>query len=456
MSVSVEVATDEAFANIVIDVDALAIEALAHSVHVDAIGLTSDTVYWYRFTQGDYVSDVGRARTFPSKGSEITEFRFAFSSCQNYEQGFYAAHRHLAVEDLHAFVWLGDYIYEYGPSESGVRQHDAPEVADVHDYRNRYALYKQDADLQAAHRAHAWIITFDDHEVDNNYASDASENLDDPEEFLERRAAGYQAWYEHMPVRLEAPSGPDYPIYRQVEVGDLISFFVLDTRQYRDDQPDDGALVDLPVIGANPDVRPPSPDSLDPNRTMLGADQEQWLQAGFEASEAKWNVLAQQVFMFGPVIEFGEPLVIVDTWDGYAGPRERLLSGFADSGASNLVVLTGDFHSAAVGDLRPVPQELDQPVVGAEFMASSIASNFFVGNDPTFNSLVAGVLAGNEQMKFFDARGGYVVCTVSEQTWTAEYRAVSDRTDPDATISTIARFTVEDGIAGISAVSIGG
>ncbi|MEE9415859.1 MAG: alkaline phosphatase D family protein, partial [Acidimicrobiales bacterium] len=437
------------------DVDALAVEALGHSVHVDAVGLSPDTVYWYRFTQGEFVSDAGRARTFPTKDSDVDEFRFAFSSCQNYEQGFYAAHRYLADEDIHAFIWLGDYIYEYGPSETGVRQHDAPEVATVEDYRNRYALYKQDSDLQAAHRAHAWIATFDDHEVDNNYAGDVSENNDGPAEFRERRAAAYQAWYEHMPVRLAAPDGPDYPIYRRVDVGNLISFYVLDTRQYRDDQPDDGALVELPVIGVNPDVRPPSPDSLNPDRTMLGADQEQWLQREFEASTARWNVLAQQVFMFGPIIQFGEPLVIVDTWDGYAGPRERLLSGFVESTATNLVVLTGDFHSAAAADLRPVPEDLAQPVVGAEFMASSIASSFFGGNDASFDALVAGVLAGNEQMKFFDARGGYVVCAVTEESWSVEYRAISDRTDPDASISTIARFTVEDGIAGITKVSIG-
>ena len=454
VAVRVEVASDAEFSTVVIDTDAMAIGALGHSVHVDATGLDADTDYWYRFSQGDWVSPVGHARTFPAPGSTPDLFRFAFSSCQNFEQGFYAAHRHLAAEELHAFVWLGDYIYEYGPATDRPRQHDSAEVVSVEDYRNRYALYKGDADLQACHRAHAWISTWDDHEVENNYAGAVSEENAPEAEFLDRRANAYQVWYEHTPVRLSAPTGPDYQIYRRVDVGDLLSFYVLDTRQYRDDQPNDGELVELPVIGVTEDIRPPSPESLDPARTMLGAEQEAWLQTELDGSSAKWNVLAQQVFMFGPIIEVGQPLVIVDAWDGYHAARERLLQGVEASGAQNPVVLTGDFHSATAADLRADPQNLELPVVGAEFMASSISSSFFSGDDPSFDALVATVLAANDQMKFFDARGGYVVCDVTPDQWTANYRAVTDRTDPDATIATIAMFTVDDGVPGISGIEL--
>ncbi len=449
-----ELATDESFADIVASGTESAVSALGYSVHVDAGGLDADGTYYYRFSTAGYTSPVGRTRTFAAAGESPELFRFAFTSCQNWQGGQYAAWRDIAaIDSLDAIVFLGDYIYEYadGGYDSGLGRglDGAGETITLDDYRNRYAVYKGDPNLQAAHHAAPWIGTWDDHEVDNDYASATAED-DAPEaEFLERRAAAYQAWYEHMPVRLDPPDGPDFAIYRTVGHGDLVAFHVLDTRQYRDDQASGGIELGIAAVGSS--VQQLTQEILDADRQMLGAEQESWLIGTITESGAVWDVLAQQVFMFGASVVPGQtpPFVVVDTWDGYATARRRLLEALsADGVVDNLVVLTGDFHSAAVGDLRIDPFDPSGPVVGTEFMASAVSSQFFDGAV----ELATAALAANPQVKFFSGRNGYCLCEVTPQSWNTQFRAVVDVIDPDSAVETIAAWQVSAGTPGATAV----
>ncbi|MGI8749044.1 MAG: alkaline phosphatase D family protein, partial [Thermoleophilaceae bacterium] len=284
-----EVSSDQRFKKVVARGTEPARPELGHSVHVEVDGLDPGSEYFYRFKSGSEISPVGRTKTAPRRNAALRELNFAFVSCQQYEHGYYTAYRRLAEEDLDVVFHLGDYIYEYGPNEyvatgGNVRVHNSPEVMDLLAYRNRHAQYRSDSDLQAAHRAFPWVVTWDDHEVENNYADEISEDNVDPALFLQRRAAAYQAYYEHMPLRRRSvPRGPDMRLYRRVPFGDLVSFNVLDTRQFRDDQ------------AAGDGNKPPNPEQADPNRTLTGAQQERWLFNGLQRSRARWNVLAQQI-----------------------------------------------------------------------------------------------------------------------------------------------------------------
>jgi alkaline phosphatase D len=452
VEVTWELATDPDITTVVATGTAPAVAALGHSVHVDASGLEPDTEYWYRFTIGDFATTPARTRTFAAPGTMPERFRFAFSSCQNWEQGQYAAYRDLVEQgDVEAFVFLGDYIYEYASGgyadERGRTTGQDFECETLDQYRERYALYHGDPLLQGAHASVPWIITWDDHEVDNDYAGDISEGDDDPAAFRERRAAAYQAWYEHMPVRLDPPDGPDYDIYRSVAHGDLVRFHVLDTRQYRSDQQRGEPFVEQ--LGEAVQVRDEALAN-DPGHTILGEVQRSWLIDGVTASDAVWDVLAQQVFMFGgnAVAGSAPPVVVVDTWDGYAGDR-RIVLDAVGAAADNLIVLTGDFHSAAVADLRADPFDTTLPVVGSEFMASSISSSFF-DDDAAVEGLVTGALAANPQLKWFDSQRGYTVCEVTPERWVATYRAVADQFDEASPVAEISSWEVVAGTPGVN------
>lgn len=278
-----EVARDEGMREIVQSGTASATPELGHSVHVELQDLEPHSWYWYRFHVGDETSTVGRGRTAPPAGAALERYRFAFVSCQHYEQGLYTAYDHLSHEDVDLVLHLGDYIYEDGGVPDRTRFHPGGEIRSVEDYRNRYALYKLDPMLQAAHAAFPFVVTPDDHEVDNNYADGVSEHDEPVDLFLARRANAYQAYYETMPLRASAmPRGPDATLYRTVDAGGLARFFVLDTRQYRTDQPcGDG-------------MKPVCEGVYDPDATMLGPEQERWLYEGFDRSTARWNVLASR------------------------------------------------------------------------------------------------------------------------------------------------------------------
>src|SRR5438876_427788 len=265
VDVAWEVARDEAMKDVARSGVTTASPDLAHSVHVEVSGLEADRPYWYRFRAGDAESPTGRTHTSPPAGSPPQRIRFAFASCQNYTQGYYTAHANLAREDLDAVVFLGDYIYEGTPRGILVRDYAKSGWSfTLADYRDRYAQYKSDRDLQTAHAAFPWIMTWDDHEVENNYAG-GIEKDDQHKAALLERAAAYQAYYEHQPLRGPRPQGPDLRLYRSISYGDLVTFFVLDTRQYRSPE----------VSLCREEEETPSgycPASLDPKRTVVGSE----------------------------------------------------------------------------------------------------------------------------------------------------------------------------------------
>lgn len=437
VSVRWEIASDDSFRRIVRRGDALALPELAHAVHVEVGGLSAAREYFYRFVAGGDVSPVGRAVTAPALGAANTKLRFAFTSCQHYEQGYFTAFRHLTRDNVDLIVHLGDYIYEYGIATNNpmpIRRHDGEEIVTLEQYRNRFALYKSDADLQSAHASAPFIVTWDDHEVENNYATDISENNDPPAKFLARRAAAYQAYYEHLPLRRTSmPAGRAMQLYRRVPYGTLATFHVLDGRQYRSDQPcGDGR-------------KPRCPESFDTNRTMLGAEQEQWLLGGLAASRSRWNFLANQTVMGDNMIRRAdetENTYPLDTWNGYVAQRQRILDFLGTRKASNPVVLTGDVHVNIAMDLRADWAKTSAPNVGVELVGTSISSG---GDGEQMNEWGRRTLGFNPHMKYFDARRGYVRCTVTGKRLTADYQVVPLVTRIGGAVETAASFVVEDG-----------
>lgn len=427
VSVGWEVATDENFNSIVRSGVAVAHHELAHSVHVDVTGLQSNSWYYYRFFAGDHVSPVGRTRTFPAPGALASQFRFASASCQHWPSGFWTAYEAMSQEDLDFVVHLGDYIYESG-GNGPVRVHVGGRVQDLAGYRNRYALYKGDRHLQATHLLCPWIVTWDDHEVANNYAGDLfDENATPPSiPFLELRAAAYQAWYEHHPVRLLPPQPTGLRIYRGFDFGDLARILVLDTRQYRSNQP------------CGDSIQPACPGFPNPQDTMLGSQQEAWLFDGLTTSEATWNVLAQQV-VFAPTPLLG--LFNMDQWDGYPVARQRILDCFQGASVSNPVILTGDIHAAGAGWVPADTTGLTNPIA-TELVATGISSRFPAELAPIAESVIGGL----PHVSFFEARTrGYLLHHVTPDVWVADFRFVTTTARPTANVFTGATFAVEPG-----------
>lgn len=432
IEVSWQIADDEAMSRIVQAGTAVANPSWAHSVHVEVSGLRPERWYWYRFKVGTELSPTGRTRTAPPADALPARLRFAFASCQHYETGLFTAYDHLAREDLDLVVHLGDYIYEGAANDQRVRRHNSPEIFQLDDYRARYALYKSDPSLQRAHAIAPWIVTWDDHEVANNYAGDIPGTPSTKPAFLLRRAAAYQAYFEHMPLRRSAqPHGPDMLLYRSLNYGRLAQFHVLDTRQYRTDQPQgDG-------------VKPPHPVLMDPQGTALGDRQRDWLFTGLTRSPATWNVLAQQI-MFARVDRTRGPAIgySMDQWPGYEFERRRLLRHFADKKIKNPVVLTGDIHSNWANELIADFDQLDSQSVGTEFVGTSISSGGDGTETPKTNSEL---LAENPFVKFHNTERGYVRCELTPQHWRTDYRTVPFVTKPGAPVNTRASFVVESG-----------
>ena len=431
-----EIADDEGMKRVVARGKALATPQLGHSVHVEARGLRPDRWYWYRFRAGDAESRVGRARTLPGPDADPESLRFAFASCQNYEAGLFTAYEHMAKDELDLIVHLGDYIYEDKGRDGKVRKHLGEEILGLDDYRIRHAQYRSDPHLQAAHARCPWFVTWDDHEVDNNYANDASELIGvDAASLLARRANGYQAYYEMMPLRRRSlPSGPHMRLYRKASFGRLAELLVLDTRQYRTDQPNGDTLS--PINAA----------ALDPANTLLGAEQAGWLKASLLESRGTWNILAQQVMM--GLVDFapGEPgKFAMDQWPGYVRERMEVARFLADRRVPNPVVLTGDIHCNWVNDLRVDDRRAEQPVVATEFVGTSISS----GGNGSADTKNQGLLqAENPCVRFFNDQRGYVRCTVTPGSWRSDYVVVEDVTTPGAPAVTRASFAVEAGKPG--------
>ena len=439
VSVAWEVAADDKMKTVMQKGTTIARPELGHAVHVEVQGLEPGRWYWYRFSSGTESSPIGRTRTAPALNAPVDRLRFAFASCQHYESGYYTAHRHMAGEDLDLVVFLGDYIYESQAEGGGTRMHNGPEVETLEQYRNRYALYKSDPDLQAAHAAFPWVVTWDDHEVINDYAGDIDRKYEQArDDFLRRRAAAYQAYYEHMPLRRSAkPSGPNMLLYRRLAFGGLAEFNLLDTRQYRTVQP----------CGEYKEYKDAArcPQALDPSATMLGAVQERWLLEGLGRSRARWNVLAQQAPMMQRLNpDNGAPLFNMDKWDGYLAARKRILDFLATRRPSNPIVITGDVHANWVGDLLADFDNPGSAIVGTEFVGTSISSG---GNGTT--ALYRWVVDANPHIKFYNSQRGYVRCTVTPDRWQTDCRVVPFVTRPGAPISTRASFVVENGVPGV-------
>ncbi|MGW7369369.1 alkaline phosphatase D family protein [Streptomyces sp. NPDC054841] len=440
-----ELAHDARFTRIARRGQATAHPEFDHSVHVEVTGLDADRVYYYRFRAGNWISPTGRTRTAPRAAARISELKLAAVSCQAYHDGFFTAYKHLAEEDLDAVFHLGDYLYEYAVNAVGgarnyadrrLPAHFNRETVTLEDYRLRYALYRSDEDLRAAHAAHPFVVTWDDHETENNYADDIPENDVPPEEFLLRRAAAYRAYWENQPLRKpQQPDGPDMQLYRRFRFGRLAQFDVLDTRQYRSDQAyGDGWQT-------------PGPESEDPARTMTGENQERWLLDGWQASDAAWNVVPQQVtFAQRRNVPTADFKLSMDAWDGYPASRKRILDGAEAAGVDNLVVLTGDVHVGYAFDLK---KDFDDPAsrtVGTEIVATSISSGKDGVDKPAnWDNLTR----ANPHMKFYNGRRGYVTVTLTTELARADFRTVSAVTTPGAPITTAASFVTEAGDPGL-------
>ena len=431
-AVTWEVSDSADFATIAVGGVETATLERAHTVH--AIAPLEQGSWFYRFRVGQYTSPVGTTRAAPDASVNLAETNFAVANCQNYANGQYAAHRDLAEHKPDFVVFLGDYIYEDpgipGNEDPTARVHIGPEPTTLEDYRNRYARYKSDPHLQAAHAVCPWFVIWDDHEVENNYAGFTPQAAADAPTFPARRFAAYQAWWEHQPVRLDQPVAPDkeYRTYRDVHWGDLIDLTLLDGRQYRTDQ----ACGDVTLS-----LDPPCAEVLDPARTMLGDEQETWLFDTLSASTATWNVIGNQVVFADATLNGA--VLNYDQWDGYPLERARILQHLADAAVPNVVVLTGDIHLAAVAQLRAGDRALGPPV-GAEFITTSISSVGLISDQFTdvlksYPHLVDAELTHR----------GYALHSVTTERWTAEYRIVADVASADSDVTTLGTYVVEAG-----------
>ena len=431
-----EVALDAGFRRIAQSGEAAALPSLAHSVHVEIEGLEPAREYWYRFHAAGTTSPIGHTRTAPAPCADPDVFDFAFVSCQHYERGWYTGFRHLTEEPAQLIVHLGDYIYEEGPASRPdlVRRHDGPEVRSLDEYRGRYALYKSDPDLQAAHAVFPWVFTPDDHEVDNDWAGEHTTEEMSLMAFLSRRAAAFQAMYEHLPLRRAAmPAGPEVQLFRRLDFGAMMRLHVLDTRQYRTLQPCGGRRA------------APCDGRFAEGATILGSEQAAWLFDGLDRSTARYNVLANQVFMARLLEGEGELTLAMDKWDGYPADRQRLMDFLGERRPSNPIVLTGDLHTNWVNDLKLDFERPDSPTVGTELAGTSISSS---GDGRDMAPQGMNAMSLNPHIRFFNAQRGYVRCTLTPQQFRADYRVMPYVTRPDAPIATRASFVIEDGVPG--------
>lgn len=454
-SVRWELAHDERFSRIVQSGQAQAMGALAHSVHVEVPGLAADRWYFYRFMVGDAVSPIGRTRTVPAPDARVNRLRLAYASCQNWQHGYFSAYRHMLAEDLDLVLFLGDYVYEYPISATSVRpagSGGAGWALTLDDYRQRYALYKSDADLQAMHQACPWLVTWDDHEVQNDYAG-LQEGSNGPAQpsFAARRAAAYQAFYEHMPLRASAltqaltglAGGAEMRIYQRLNYGQLASFYMLDSRQYRDPQ----VCTRQGKTGAST-LNPTRCEAWnDPARSLLGAPQEQWLTTELGRAGPQWNLLGQQT-LFGQrdfhTAKRPGPTLWNDGWDGYSAARTRLTDALSGQAVPNPVLLGGDVHENWVGRVLADYARPRSAAVAVEFCGTSISSN--ASGTAAGSALMAEHLARNPHFIYADGeRKGYGVVELTPQRLRTTLRVVSDARQPVTQIDTLAAFEVQPG-----------
>ncbi|WP_103961416.1 alkaline phosphatase D family protein [Nonomuraea solani] len=435
-----QVATDERFGAIVESGTATARARDAHSVHVELKGLQPGRDYFYRFKSQGRVSPAGRTRTTPQGETPLT---FAVAACAHYEHGYYTAYRRLAEQEPDLVVFLGDYLYEYGPSgytalAGRVRTHTPGKCETLADYRLRHAQYKSDHDLQAAHAVAPWLVSFDDHEIENNWAGPVSST--GAPGFAKRRAEAFRAYYENMPLRRASVQGAVLRVNRRVSWGSLARFHLLDTRQFRDDQ----ACLD--------GVRAGCDDRLSDERTLLGADQWRWLESGLNGSTTRWNLLGQQIMMAHRDYKVGPGREVnLDSWDGYAAERTRLLGSLART--PNPVVLTGDAHMHHLAELKTDFDDPDSPVVARELVASSIASDGDGYRDRTW---ISEALQENPHLSYIDQRRGYLVARLSRDEMSVDFRTLDYISRKGARAKTSHRLMIPATTTGESAAAKAG
>ena len=412
--------------------------AAAHSVHIELHHLQPGREYFYRFRAERYLSPVGRTRTAPPTHSSGGTLAMSFVSCSQFEHGYFTAYRHLAEDEPELILHLGAYQYEYKAGDYTIpggnpRDHEGPETRTLANYRQRHAQYKSDPDLQAAHAVAPWAVVFDDHEVENNWADEVPEQPDP--DFLARRAAAFQAYYENMPLRRTSiPHGIDMQLYRRLHWGRLATFHMLDTRQFRDDQACGDGYKDCA-------------DAYDPARSITGGEQERWLIDGFRQSTARWDILGQQVF-FGQRDNNSGPTTVtsMDSWDGYVASRQRITQGWVDAGVRNPVVLTGDVHAHWADELKLDYADPTSRTVGTELVCSSITST---GDGADVVPGVHPWAAWNPHLRFYNNQRGYVRTKITPTGLTADFRVLPYVTRPDAPVHTRATFVIEDRVPGL-------
>jgi alkaline phosphatase D len=468
-----EVSTDSRFRKVVRSGSFTTSAARDHTVKVDAAGLAPATWYFYRFTSAGATSPVGRTRTAPAETATPANLRLGVVSCANLQAGWFSAYRHLAArDDLHAILHLGDYVYEYAPGQYGygaenrdIRPHDpAREMVGLEDYRRRHAQYKQDPDLQALHAKYPFIVTWDDHEVANDAYRDGAENHQPDEgDYLARRARAHRAYDEWMPVRLDdtAALGDGTRLFRRLQFGQLAQISMLDLRTYRDQQVATTAPTPVPALDAA---------VSDPDRTITGREQLDWLKDSLLTGGPQWKLVGNPV-MIAPVTfaqvphdavdpvndvtgllpRDGAPYN-VDQWDGYTDDRRELFAHIRDRGLRDVVFLTGDIHSGWACDL---PYDASTyPLgdsAGVEFVCTSVTSNNLkdITDSPRRTSSLAveaAIQANNRHVKYlnFDDHG-YSVFDLTPARAQMDYYVIGDRADQAAGVSWAASWATASG-----------
>ncbi len=434
------VATDSRMRQVVARGTAAAPAELAHSVHVEVGGLKSARDYFYQFDVRGEESRIGHFRTAPADHEMLRELRFAFATCQDWPSGFYTAYQDMVTQDLDLVLHLGDYTYEYaiGATPRGeVPEGFAAETVDLLTYRLRHTLYKLDPDLQAAHAKFPFLVIWDDHEVQNDYSGLAPEWGSASPEFTARRAAAYQAYYEHMPIASRVALQPrsDLRIYRRIPYGRLAEFTLLDDRQYRTDNP----------CGDGESLRCDA--ALNGRYTMLGREQEQWVSRGFARSNARWNIVGQQLLL----AELEHATIRPnwywnDAWDGYPLARRRLLSDVGDADLRNPVFLTGDWHSTFVNDLKLDFKNPAARTVATEFVTPALTTG---GDGTPYGPYYAPMIPFNPHINYYEGdRRGYFKATVTPKQMRCDLRFVTSVESPVATAYTEASWVVIDGVPG--------
>ncbi|QIK77189.1 alkaline phosphatase [Nocardioides piscis] len=473
VSVQWEVATDRRFRKVVRRGEVVTSKSRDHTVKVDATRLKPARWYYYRFTCKGQHSPVGRTRTAPADNATPANLRFGVVSCANLQAGWFSAYRHLARrDDLHAVIHLGDYLYEYAPGEYGYGQKDvdvrphvpAREMVALGDYRQRHAQYKQDPDLQDLHARYPFIVTWDDHESTNDAHKDGAENHQPDEgDWAARRARAHRAYDEWMPVRLNdtARLGDGTRLFRELRFGKLAQLSMLDLRTYRDEQVATAAPTPVPSLEAK---------VSDPDRTIAGRAQLDWLNRSLRRAKPQWKIVGNPV-MIAPVTFAQVPTELVDPvndvtgilprdgapynvdqWDGYTDDRREVFAGIRDRRLRDVVFLTGDIHSGWACDLPldaatyPASES-----AGVEFVCTSVTSNNLkdiTGAPSRTASLAveATIMANNRHVKYlnFDDHG-FSVFDLTPARAQMDYFVIGDRADPKAGVSWTASWATESG-----------